>query len=67
MALIRNRAWTCGFFWGFKTLRATTQDPKLKDRVPTVTAHELQMDPDAINELLAIGKEELLDVEGLDV
>jgi hypothetical protein len=59
--------WTRGFLWGFETFRVVALDIVLKVKVPTLTVHELLMDPEAIEEVLKISTEELLDALGLDV
>jgi regulator of replication initiation timing len=63
--LVRNRTWIHGFEWGFETLRAMAVDERLKRRVPTIKIEEIRPDPRALDELQAIGVEELPDARAL--
>jgi hypothetical protein len=52
---VRNRTWIHGFEWGFETFRAVATDEELRDRVPTITIHDVEPDPKALDELKMIG------------
>jgi hypothetical protein len=62
---VRNRTWIHGFEWGFETFRAVAMNEGLRDRVPTITIHDIEPDPKALSELKTIGLEELPDARGI--
>lgn len=63
---VRNRGWYRGYVWGFEIFWARMQDDEQRADYQNLKMKDYLVDPVAIEELVEIGKEELLDALNLD-
>jgi hypothetical protein len=61
-----NRAWYCGYVCGFEMFRSLMLDDEQHANFKKVHINDVLVDTSTINELTAMGKEELPDVPNLD-
>jgi hypothetical protein len=65
VVIVRNRAWYCGYVWGFETFRSLMLYGEQRGDFKRVNINDLLIDEDAMGELAMIGIAELPDVPNL--